>query len=54
MKGPAVATFSDLPNFGQVNCIYSPDGRLLLTGTAVKKNEGTGLLVFYDTQTHKR
>jgi WD40 repeat protein len=43
-----LAIFEDLQNFGDVNCITSPDGRLILTGTSVKKGAGTGLLVFFD------
>jgi len=28
--------------------MFSPDDKLIITGTSVKKGEGTGLLVFYD------
>jgi len=48
MSKKPLAIFEDLQNFGDVNCITSPDGRLILTGTSVKKGAGTGLLVFFD------
>jgi len=44
----SLATFDELSNFGETDCIFSPDDRLIVTGTSVKKGEGTGLLVFYD------
>lgn len=34
--------------------LFSPDQSLLLTGTSVKRGEGTGLVVFYDTQTYEK
>jgi WD40 repeat protein len=49
-----VAVFSDLMNYGNTNCSFSPDGNLLFTGTCVKRGEGTGLLVFYDKTLRKR
>eukprot|EP01117_Protostelium_nocturnum_P007247 TRINITY_DN2591_c0_g1_i1.p1 TRINITY_DN2591_c0_g1~~TRINITY_DN2591_c0_g1_i1.p1 ORF type:complete len:607 (+),score=252.56 TRINITY_DN2591_c0_g1_i1:138-1958(+) len=43
--------FSDLPNFGGgLECMFSPDDQLIITGTAVKKGTGTGLMVFFDKQ----
>lgn len=50
----AVAVFNDLPNFGDVDCIFSPDGQLIITGTCMRRGEGTGLLVFYDRSTLRR
>eukprot|EP01119_Soliformovum_irregulare_P012578 TRINITY_DN3270_c0_g1_i1.p1 TRINITY_DN3270_c0_g1~~TRINITY_DN3270_c0_g1_i1.p1 ORF type:complete len:645 (+),score=174.21 TRINITY_DN3270_c0_g1_i1:200-1936(+) len=50
-----VAVFSDLPNVGVSDCMISPDGRLYITGTAVRKGEkATGLMVFYDRETLKK
>lgn len=49
-----VVSFNDLPNYGDTDCMFSPDGRLLVTGTSIKKGEGTGLLVFYDTTMWQR
>ncbi|XP_066568273.1 WD repeat-containing protein 70 isoform X2 [Amia ocellicauda] len=34
--------------FPMVDCCFSPDDKLLVTGTSVKKGEGTGKLVFFD------
>jgi WD40 repeat protein len=42
-------TLTNLPTyFPTANCAFSSDGTVVCTGTAVKKDEGTGLLVFYD------
>jgi len=49
-----LSSFDDLPNFGHVNSIFSPDEKLILTGTSVRKGQGTGLLVFYDKTLLKR
>uniref|UniRef100_A0A3Q3WIY2 WD repeat-containing protein 70 n=1 Tax=Mola mola TaxID=94237 RepID=A0A3Q3WIY2_MOLML len=34
--------------FSMTDCCFSPDDKLLLTGTSVKKEEGNGKLVFFD------
>ena len=38
--------FRSLPT--RTDCCFSPDDKLLVTGTSVKKNEGNGKLVFFD------
>jgi len=37
----------------RTDCIFSPDDKLVITGTSVKKGEGVGKLVFLDRQTLK-
>ena len=32
----------------RTDCCFSPDDKLILTGTSVKKDEGSGKLVFFD------
>lgn len=32
----------------RTDCCFSPDDKLLVTGTSVKKDEGNGKLVFYE------
>lgn len=32
----------------RTDCCFSPDDRLVVTGTSVKKEEGNGKLVFFD------
>lgn len=32
----------------RTDCCFSPDDRLLVTGTSVKKEEGNGKLAFFD------
>ncbi|CAL8321796.1 unnamed protein product [Lota lota] len=34
--------------FTMTDCCFSPDDKLVVTGTSVKKNEGNGKLVFFD------
>ncbi|XP_054468317.1 WD repeat-containing protein 70 isoform X2 [Anoplopoma fimbria] len=34
--------------FSMTDCCFSPDDKLLVTGTSVKRNEGNGKLVFFD------
>ncbi|XP_027882027.1 WD repeat-containing protein 70 [Xiphophorus couchianus] len=34
--------------FSMTDCCFSPDDRLVVTGTSVKKEEGNGKLVFFD------
>jgi WD40 repeat protein/pSer/pThr/pTyr-binding forkhead associated (FHA) protein len=42
-------TLSNLPTyFPTANCAFSSDGTVVCTGTSVRKDEGTGLLVFFD------
>ncbi|XP_034458814.1 WD repeat-containing protein 70 isoform X2 [Hippoglossus hippoglossus] len=35
-------------NFTMTDCCFSPDDKLILTGTSVKKDQGSGKLVFFD------
>ena len=37
----------------RTDCIFSPDDKLVITGTSVKKGDGVGKLVFLDRQTLK-
>ncbi|XP_067834812.1 WD repeat-containing protein 70 isoform X2 [Heptranchias perlo] len=40
--------------FPMTDCCFSPDDKLLVTGTSMKKGEGNGKLLFFDRQTfHK-
>ncbi|XP_073686307.1 WD repeat-containing protein 70-like [Garra rufa] len=36
--------------FPMTDCCFSPDDKLLLTGTSVKKDEGNGKLLFYERE----
>jgi len=38
----------------RTDCLFSPDDRLVVTGTSVKKGEGCGKLVVFDRQTLER
>lgn len=38
----------------RTDCCFSPDDRLVLTGTSVKKEEGNGKLVFFDRTSFQR
>uniref|UniRef100_A0A3B3D0F7 WD repeat-containing protein 70 n=1 Tax=Oryzias melastigma TaxID=30732 RepID=A0A3B3D0F7_ORYME len=40
--------------FAMTDCCFSPDDKLLLTGTSVKREEGSGKLVFFDRLSFKR
>ncbi|KAF6733215.1 WD repeat-containing protein 70 [Oryzias melastigma] len=40
--------------FTMTDCCFSPDDKLLLTGTSVKREEGSGKLVFFDRLSFKR
>ncbi|KAM7392879.1 hypothetical protein PAMA_007813 [Pampus argenteus] len=40
--------------FAMTDCCFSPDDKLLVTGTSVKKNEGNGKLVFFDRASFQR
>ncbi|XP_029024081.1 WD repeat-containing protein 70 [Betta splendens] len=50
-----VNTATGLTNyFAMTDCCFSPDDRLLVTGTSVKKDEGNGKLVFFDRSSFQR
>ncbi len=38
----------------RTDCCFSPDDKLLVTGTSVKKEEGNGKLVFFDRASFQR
>lgn len=38
----------------RTDCCFSPDDKLLVTGTSVKKDEGNGKLVFFDRASFQR
>uniref|UniRef100_A0A8C7ZZN8 WD repeat-containing protein 70 n=1 Tax=Oryzias sinensis TaxID=183150 RepID=A0A8C7ZZN8_9TELE len=40
--------------FSMTDCCFSPDNKLLLTGTSVKREQGSGKLVFFDKLSFKR
>ncbi|XP_059214484.1 WD repeat-containing protein 70 [Centropristis striata] len=40
--------------FTMTDCCFSPDDKLLVTGTSVKKDEGNGKLVFFDRASFQR
>uniref|UniRef100_A0A7N6BGW7 WD repeat-containing protein 70 n=1 Tax=Anabas testudineus TaxID=64144 RepID=A0A7N6BGW7_ANATE len=40
--------------FSMTDCCFSPDDKLLVTGTSVKKDEGNGKLVFFDRASFER
>uniref|UniRef100_A0A3Q0SI45 WD repeat-containing protein 70 n=1 Tax=Amphilophus citrinellus TaxID=61819 RepID=A0A3Q0SI45_AMPCI len=40
--------------FSMTDCCFSPDDKLLVTGTSVKKDEGNGKLVFFDRASFQR
>ncbi|XP_072228143.1 WD repeat-containing protein 70 [Leuresthes tenuis] len=40
--------------FSMTDCCFSPDDKLLVTGTSVKKEEGNGKLVFFDRVSFQR
>uniref|UniRef100_A0A672ZHJ8 WD repeat-containing protein 70 n=1 Tax=Sphaeramia orbicularis TaxID=375764 RepID=A0A672ZHJ8_9TELE len=40
--------------FSVTDCCFSPDDKLLVTGTSVKKDEGNGKLVFFDRASFQR
>uniref|UniRef100_A0A8C6TMM2 WD repeat-containing protein 70 n=1 Tax=Neogobius melanostomus TaxID=47308 RepID=A0A8C6TMM2_9GOBI len=44
-----------LTNYSEMtDCCFSPDDKLLFTGTSVKKDEGNGKLVFFDRTTFQK
>ncbi len=50
-----LAEWAELPcNFAMAGCDFSPDGSLLVTGTSVKKGQGSACLAFVSTHTHER
>uniref|UniRef100_A0A6Q2ZPK5 WD repeat-containing protein 70 n=1 Tax=Esox lucius TaxID=8010 RepID=A0A6Q2ZPK5_ESOLU len=40
--------------FPMTDCCFSPDDKLLVTGTSVKKDQGNGKLVFFDRATFQK
>uniref|UniRef100_A0ABM0MQB8 WD repeat-containing protein 70-like n=1 Tax=Saccoglossus kowalevskii TaxID=10224 RepID=A0ABM0MQB8_SACKO len=47
-----LAVVQDLTNyFPMTDCLFSPDDKLVVTGTSVKKNAGAGKLMFFNRQT---
>eukprot|EP00912_Choanoflagellata_sp_UC4_P001024 UC4_evm2s632 len=47
-----LAIFDGLPNeYDMTDCSFSPDERLILTGTSTGRKDGVGSLVFYDKHT---
>lgn len=38
----------------RTDCCFSPDDKLLVTGTSVRKGEGNGKLVFFDRGTFQK
>ncbi|KAF7666291.1 hypothetical protein LDENG_00114040 [Lucifuga dentata] len=40
--------------FSMTDCCFSPDDKLLVTGTSVKKDDGKGKLVFFDRASFQR
>ncbi|XP_069740693.1 WD repeat-containing protein 70 isoform X2 [Narcine bancroftii] len=46
---------TDLPNiFPMTDCCFSPDDKLLVTGTSVQKGQGSGKLLFFDRETFRK
>ncbi|XP_029300432.1 WD repeat-containing protein 70 isoform X2 [Cottoperca gobio] len=41
-------------NFTMTDCCFSPDDKLLVTGTSMKKDQGNGKLVFFDRASFQR
>ena len=37
--------------FAQTECCFSPDDRLILTGTSMEKGDKAGKLIFFDKET---
>ncbi|KAM9456323.1 WD repeat-containing protein 70 [Clarias gariepinus] len=40
--------------FPMTDCCFSPDDKLLVTGTSVKRDQGNGKLVFFDRESFKK
>ncbi|TSM28185.1 WD repeat-containing protein 70 [Bagarius yarrelli] len=40
--------------FPMTDCCFSPDDKLLVTGTSVKRDQGSGKLVFFDRQSFEK
>ena len=51
-NGSSPTVCCDFPT--RTDCCFSPDDKLVLTGTSVKKNEGNGKLVFFDRATFQK
>ncbi|XP_051875813.1 WD repeat-containing protein 70 [Pristis pectinata] len=46
---------TDLPNiFPMTDCCFSPDDKLLVTGTSMRKGHGSGKLLFFDRETFRK
>ncbi|XP_076020312.1 WD repeat-containing protein 70 [Genypterus blacodes] len=41
-------------NFAMTDCCFSPDDKLVVTGTSVKKDQGSGKLAFFDRTSFER
>jgi WD40 repeat protein len=47
-----IKTFTGLQNlYPTSSCLFSPNDRYFVCGTSVKKNEGSGVVIFYDKHT---
>ncbi|XP_074626477.1 WD repeat-containing protein 70-like isoform X2 [Acropora palmata] len=45
----------NLPSyFAQTSCLFSPDDKMVVTGTSVKKGQGSGSLVFFETNSFRK
>lgn len=40
--------------YPQTSCLFSPDGKMIVTGTSVKKGQGSGKLVFMERDSLRR
>lgn len=48
----ALNVATDLPNiYPMTDCCFSPDDKMLVTGTSVQKGKGSGKLLFFDRET---
>ncbi|XP_032874658.1 WD repeat-containing protein 70 [Amblyraja radiata] len=48
----ALNVATDLPNvYSMTDCCFSPDDKMLVTGTSVQKGKGSGKLLFFDRET---
>ncbi|KAJ7335043.1 hypothetical protein JRQ81_012984, partial [Phrynocephalus forsythii] len=53
-KTPLNSVGSLLSFFPMTDCCFSPDDKLLVTGTSVKKGQGNGKLLFFERETFKK
>ncbi|XP_059395033.1 WD repeat-containing protein 70 [Carassius carassius] len=49
-RKPLAAVTGLTSSFPMTDCCFSPDDKLLLTGTSVKKDEGNGKLLFFERE----